>query len=1091
MASSAGSRLARGIATAAALLVLALLLIGSSASAQSGVVLASDDFARADELPLTVGGNWQEVIAGGGTAHLVGGRVVGAADDAIYFWQGPEVFDDARQFARARVVEPDRQIGLVVLGGVGQAVIGAWDNVSGTVYIYWYGGGLYRGNLAVASSTLQADDVIEVALVDGIIYAKVNGTIVASAANTTTFTTGRPGLETFQSGGSLDDWAAGTPDAYTISGTISESGVGLADVLVSASGLYGGSTETDASGHYTLSGVPSGAMSIVVTPLFAGYSMSPAGRTVAGPIVSDRTGEDFVATPSSNAVIASDGFNRPTEVPLVVGGTWQAAIAGGGTAQLSANRIVGTSGDAVYYWQGPGAFDDARQYARARVVQPNRQVGLVVLGGPGQALIGAWDSASSVVYLYWYSADTYRGNLAVAPSVLQAGDVIEVELLDGVVYARVNGAVVASAVNSTTLSSGRPGFETFHVNGSLDDWAGGTPEAYSISGTISEGGTGLAGVFVRASGRYAATTTTDGSGGYSLTGVPKGATSIALTPLLAGHAMTPATQTIAGPIAASVTDQDFTSVPSSDAVVAADDFDRPAELPFVVDGNWQKAIPGGSARLEDDHVVGVSGDAIYYWQGPGTFDAARQVARARVVSPDRQVGVVVLGGPGQAVIAAWDGLTDTAYVFWYSEGVYRGNLAVVPSTAVQAGDVIELELFDGTLAAKVNGAPIASVPNSTTLVAGRPGFELFEPGGTLDDWQAGTPFAACSDGLDNDGDGLTDLADPGCADANDGSEQNPAVACDDGLDNDGDTLIDLADPGCTDPADPSEIDGGEVACNDGIDNDGDGLVDLLDPGCADAADVSEQNAAVACDDGLDNDGDTLIDLADPGCTDPADPSEVDLPPVACNDGVDNDGDGLVDLLDPGCADASDASELDPTVACDDGADNDGDALIDGQDPGCAGPTDASEQDAALACDDGLDNDGDGLVDLLDPGCTDPADASEQNPAIACDDGIDNDGDGLVDLLDAGCADASDASELNPAVACDDGVDNDGDTLIDWPDDPDCTSVTDTSEGPGPPPVPGLTPAGRGLLVAALLGTVFLAVGGFGRGRRGGSAPPSA
>ncbi|HLE96275.1 MAG TPA: carbohydrate binding domain-containing protein [Candidatus Thermoplasmatota archaeon] len=67
------------------------------------------------------------------------------------------------------------------------------------------------------------------------------------------------------------------------------------------------------------------------------------------------------------------------------------------------------------------------------------------------------------------------------------------------------------------------------------------------------------------------------------------------------------------------------------------------------------------------------------------------------------------------------------------------------------------------------------------------------------------PPPACSDGLDNDGDGLVDSpADPGCASATDANESNPA-ACADGLDNDGDGLVDYpADPGCGSAADSDE-----------------------------------------------------------------------------------------------------------------------------------------------------------------------------------------------------------------------------------------------------------------------------------------------
>jgi hypothetical protein len=68
---------------------------------------------------------------------------------------------------------------------------------------------------------------------------------------------------------------------------------------------------------------------------------------------------------------------------------------------------------------------------------------------------------------------------------------------------------------------------------------------------------------------------------------------------------------------------------------------------------------------------------------------------------------------------------------------------------------------------------------------------------------------ACSDGIDNDGDGATDFAggDPGCDSATDGGEHAATLVCDDGIDNDGDGFADAAqDPGCAGPLDGSEDD---------------------------------------------------------------------------------------------------------------------------------------------------------------------------------------------------------------------------------------------------------------------------------------------
>jgi hypothetical protein len=111
------------------------------------------------------------------------------------------------------------------------------------------------------------------------------------------------------------------------------------------------------------------------------------------------------------------------------------------------------------------------------------------------------------------------------------------------------------------------------------------------------------------------------------------------------------------------------------------------------------------------------------------------------------------------------------------------------------------------------------------------------------------PAPACSDGLDNDSDGLTDHpADPGCAAGSDTDETDPppppAPACSDGLDNDSDGLIDYpGDPGCTGATDEDETDIAPPppsACSDGTDNDVDGLVDHpADPGCTGATDDDE------------------------------------------------------------------------------------------------------------------------------------------------------------------------------------------------------------------------------------------------------------
>ena len=74
---------------------------------------------------------------------------------------------------------------------------------------------------------------------------------------------------------------------------------------------------------------------------------------------------------------------------------------------------------------------------------------------------------------------------------------------------------------------------------------------------------------------------------------------------------------------------------------------------------------------------------------------------------------------------------------------------------------------------------------------------------------------ACNDGVDNDGDGYTDLADPGCSSNKDTSELNANIECDDGNDNDGDGLADWRDGGCSGPTDTDESNCGDGVCEGG------------------------------------------------------------------------------------------------------------------------------------------------------------------------------------------------------------------------------------------------------------------------------------
>lgn len=167
--------------------------------------------------------------------------------------------------------------------------------------------------------------------------------------------------------------------------------------------------------------------------------------------------------------------------------------------------------------------------------------------------------------------------------------------------------------------------------------------------------------------------------------------------------------------------------------------------------------------------------------------------------------------------------------------------------------------------------------------------------------------ATCSDGKDNDLNGLTDCQDPQCAavpaciaqqcqalaDCNkaqcqplplckeDVNNQN-GPTCSDGIDTDNNGLADCQEPACQsspvcaeDPNNPNvdKVNGLPV-CGDGIDDDGNGKADCADPSCANfpACQFTGEAATFpgdpdkSCSDGVDNDGKNGMDCADIACT---------------------------------------------------------------------------------------------------------------------------------------------------------------------------------------------------------------------------------
>jgi hypothetical protein len=182
----------------------------------------------------------------------------------------------------------------------------------------------------------------------------------------------------------------------------------------------------------------------------------------------------------------------------------------------------------------------------------------------------------------------------------------------------------------------------------------------------------------------------------------------------------------------------------------------------------------------------------------------------------------------------------------YAWGQNTGWINFAPTNAVGANKPKinpNTGLITGAVWSQNYGWIQLSSPDGTN-----PGLKTTWDGCSTDNPPSGGS-SICSNGKDDDGDGLADYpADPGCISAVDNSEDNPTSTtyiCSDGIDNDADGLIDYpADPGCSSSTDNSEqnVPLQVFICSNGKDDDGDGLIDYpADPGCVSFNDDSEEN----------------------------------------------------------------------------------------------------------------------------------------------------------------------------------------------------------------------------------------------------------
>ncbi len=224
----------------------------------------------------------------------------------------------------------------------------------------------------------------------------------------------------------------------------------------------------------------------------------------------------------------------------------------------------------------------------------------------------------------------------------------------------------------------------------------------------------------------------------------------------------------------------------------------------------------------------------------------------------------------------------------------------------------------------------------------------------------------CTDGSDNDCNGVSDCFDPACDDAPFCGCTPTTEQCEGSIDEDCDGEVDCLDASCQGTPACGCLANESNRCGDGFDDDCDGATDCDDSDCANTPACSCASTPEFCGDGADNDCDLLVDCADPQCAGVF-PCACIPPgtPEQCTDGFDNDCDGLPDCSDAQCLASPACGQCEPEQ-CGDGIDNDCDLLVDCADSACT-LTPGCQPKPEL-CNNSLDDDFDGKTDCSDADC---------------------------------------------------------------------------------------------------------------------------
>jgi uncharacterized repeat protein (TIGR01451 family) len=137
-----------------------------------------------------------------------------------------------------------------------------------------------------------------------------------------------------------------TVSTYTVSGRVSSTGTGVANIAVSLTGSTTASTNTDSSGNYSFSGLASGG-NYIVTPSGGSYTFTPASQTVAN-LTSNQV-VNFTAGTVAPTNLAQG--KTATQISTYATCTANLAVDGKTDGVYSHNSLSLTNGALNAWWQ--------------------------------------------------------------------------------------------------------------------------------------------------------------------------------------------------------------------------------------------------------------------------------------------------------------------------------------------------------------------------------------------------------------------------------------------------------------------------------------------------------------------------------------------------------------------------------------------------------------------------------------------------------------------------------------------------------------------------------------------------------------------